>query len=333
LLEEEAIRSATGAYWELSQDEEGMLASSHNMQTNLSNTAIVLYALAQRDPSSPLIADTVRFLMNNRDADGAWASTYTTAWTLIGLDQVLKGTGELGGNYAFGASVNDDPIADGVAGGVDQLTAVQAQVPIQKLYPNYPNVLVVERSEGQGRLYYTAGLDISRPVEEVTPLSKGLTISRAVVPSGSDCESGSCEPIESAHAGQKVTVRLSLTLPQDMYYLAVTDSIPAGAEILDTSLKTSELGQDGGEPTVQTVYNPRRPFSEGWGWWFFNKPSIYDDHIAWTADSLPAGTYELTYTLVLLQPGQFRVLPARAWQIYFPETQANSAGSVFEIKP
>jgi hypothetical protein len=59
---------------------------------------------------------------------------------------------------------------------------------------------------------------------------------------------------------------------------------------------------------------------------------MYDDHITWTAERLPAGTYELTYTLVLLQAGQYRVLPARAWQLYFPEVQANSAGSVFEIK-
>ena len=37
-------------------------------------------------------------------------------------------------------------------------------------------------------------------------------------------------------------------------------------------------------------------------------------------------------TLVLLQAGQFRLLPARAWQIYFPEIYANSAGGLFEIK-
>lgn len=331
-LQEQVVRSATGAYWELSQDQEGLLASRLNMQTTLSNSAIVLYVLAQRDPASPLVADTARYLMANRDADGAWKSTYTTAWTLIGLDQVLKGTGELGGQYAFNAVLNGNPIADGVAGGVDQLTAVTAQVPIQRLYPDYPNVLVIERDGAAGRLYYTAGLQVNRPVEEVTPLSNGLSIKREYFAFGDECQNGECQPVESAQAGEKVRVRLTLTLPNDLYYVALSDYIPAGAEILDTSLKTTEIGMDV-EPSAEPLYNPRSPFSDGWGWWLFSQPQIYDDRIAWTADKLPAGTYELTYTLALLQPGQFRVLPARAWQLYFPETQANSAGSVFEIKP
>ena len=46
------------------------MASGYNMHTDLSNSAIVLYALAQHDPGSPLVADTVRFLMSNRNADG-----------------------------------------------------------------------------------------------------------------------------------------------------------------------------------------------------------------------------------------------------------------------
>jgi len=46
---------------------------------------------------------------------------------------------------------------------------------------------------------------------------------------------------------------------------------------------------------------------------------------------LSPGTYELTYTLVLVNPGEYQVLPARAWQFYFPEVQGNSEGDVFKI--
>jgi uncharacterized protein YfaS (alpha-2-macroglobulin family) len=63
----------------------------------------------------------------------------------------------------------------------------------------------------------------------------------------------------------------------------------------------------------------------------FSQPRIYDERIAWAADYLPAGTYELVYTLAILQPGEFRVLPARAWEFYFPEVFANSAGEVVKI--
>jgi uncharacterized protein YfaS (alpha-2-macroglobulin family) len=214
---------------------------------------------------------------------------------------------------------------------------VTAQAPVSRLYADYPNVLVIRRGDGQGRLYYTAGLEVSRPVEDVAPLSQGLSIERGVFPFGEACPAGNCDAaastaVASAAVGQKVTVRLSLTLPNPAHYLAVSDFIPAGAEILNVTLKTSELGVDG-EPQTQANYDPRRPFERGWGWWLFNAPQIYDDHILWTANYLPAGSYELTYTLALLQPGQYRVLPARAWQLYFPDVQANSAGSVFEITP
>jgi hypothetical protein len=76
----------------------------------------------------------------------------------------------------------------------------------------------------------------------------------------------------------------------------------------------------------------RKPFEQGWGWWYFNQPLIHDDHITWTADYLPAGIYELTYTLVLIHPGEYQVLPARAWEFYFPEVQGSSAGDVFLIE-
>ncbi len=328
-----AVRSASGANWEFAQDEEGRLAEGYNMQSSLANTAIVLYALAQHDPGSPLVADSVRFLMANRSAGGSWASTYAASWTLMALNQVLKGTAELHGNFQYEAALNGNQIIEGTASGAAQLSSVNAQVPIGDLYPDYPNALEIEREDGLGRLYYTAGLSVLRPVADVAPLSNGLSIVREVFPFGSDCLDEACEPILSAQVGEKVKVRLTATLPHDLYYLAVADYIPAGTEILDTSLKTSQIGEGESDPMGSTVYDPRRPFAQGWGWWLFNNAQIYDNHISWTADFLPAGTYELTYTLVLLQPGTYRTIPARAWQLYFPDIQANSAGSVFEIKP
>lgn len=329
-LQTDAVRSASGAFWPLAQTDDGRQAAGFNMQTDLSDTAVVVFALAQRDPGSPLVADAVRYLMAARGADGSWNSTYTTAWALMALNEVMKGTGETSGKFSFEATLNGNPFAQGQAAGASQVNPVTAQAPIGRLYADYPNVLTITRGDGSGRLYYTAGLEVSRPVEDVAPLSAGLSIERGVFPFGDACPDQDCEAVTSAVAGQKVTVRLSLTLPNPVHYLAVSDYIPAGAEILNVALKTSEQGVDG-EPQVQANYDPRRPFDRGWGWWLFNQPQIYDDHILWTANYLAAGSYELTYTLALLQPGQYRVLPARAWQLYFPDVQANSAGSVFEI--
>jgi hypothetical protein len=161
-------------------------------------------------------------------------------------------------------------------------------------------------------------------VEDIQPLDQGVAVSRAYY-ANEPCPSTGCVPISSAQAGDLVRVRLSLTVPETAYYLLVEDYIPAGSEVLDTRLLTSQ----------QEIpdYDPRRPFEDGWGWWLFSNPQVFDDRIAWAVDSLPAGTYELTYTLVILQPGEYQVLPARARQFYFPEVQGTSAGAVFEIEP
>jgi alpha-2-macroglobulin len=162
-------------------------------------------------------------------------------------------------------------------------------------------------------------------VDEIAPLNKGISIERVYLPDSQKCPSGSCSPISSAHSGDIVTVRLTVNIPESMYYLMVEDYIPAGSEVLDASLKTNQ-------PGATPSYDPLHPFDEGWGWWYFSSARIYDDHIAWSAQTLPSGTYEFTYQLVILQPGEYRVLPARAWQFYFPEVQGLSAGKIFTIE-
>ncbi|MCJ7703233.1 MAG: hypothetical protein MUO62_16750, partial [Anaerolineales bacterium] len=152
------------------------------------------------------------------------------------------------------------------------------------------------------------------PAADVDPLSQGISVSRSTIPQANT-------PLA---VGSMPTVKVTLTLENEAYYLVVEDYLPAGAEILDTSLKTSLLGA--------ASLDVSRPFEHGWGWWYFNDPLVYNDHITWAADYLPAGTYELTYTLVLTHPGEFQVLPARAWEFYFPEVQGHSAGDLFKIE-
>jgi uncharacterized protein YfaS (alpha-2-macroglobulin family) len=126
---------------------------------------------------------------------------------------------------------------------------------------------------------------------------------------------------------------LTLVLPHDSHYVMVEDFIPAGMEILNRSLKTSQQGMEETDASAQVQFDDRNPFADGWGWWLFHEPQIRDDGILFSADYLPAGTYVLTYTLVPLQAGEYRVLPAHAWESFFPEVQGTSAGAVFEIKP
>ncbi len=325
-LQASAIRSATGAHWE-------ELAPSYiNMATPISTSAIVVYALAQLDADSPLLVDAMRYLMANRLADGTWGSTYSTAWTVMAAAEYVRETGELAGNFAFSADLNNLTLASGQAEGLG--VPVVAAVPLSQLYQDAPNALNVQREAGGGRLYYTAALKVYRPVEDVAPLDRGISVSREFSVFGVESCSPAepCASIQQAATGQLLKVRLVLTLKNPAYYLLVEDYLPAGAEILNTALKTNQQTPVF-EEQPQPLFDVDQPYARGWGWWLFSAPRIYDDHIAWSADYLPAGTYELTYYISLLQPGDFRVLPARAWQFYFPEVQGNSAGEIFSITP
>jgi len=321
-LQSTAIRSATGVHWE--EDNPCWC----NMTSSLTNSAIVIYALAQIEPASTVLPDAVNYLMSNREANGYWSSCYESTWILLAMNEVMKGTGELRSNYAFSANLNGTQIAIGEAGGETQLIPVTTSVPINTLYPHDPNAIEIQRESGTGRLYYTAALNVSRPAEDVAPLDRGISVNRAYFPFGSDLKTAS--PVNSTKVGDMLTVRLTIVVPTDIYHFVVEDYIPAGTEILNTNLKTSQLGE-GGEPGP--LYDPRDPFASGWGWWMFNAALIYDDHISWTASYLPAGTYDLTYTLTVLQAGEYHLLPAHAWMFYFPEVQGNSAGGMVEIEP
>jgi hypothetical protein len=240
----------------------------------------------------------------------------------MSLTEVMKGTGELAGDFEFAAQLNGIGLIESAAGGDAKLNPVRASVPLSSLYPQDPNALVLQRGVGPGKLYYTAHLNVLRPVEDVTALDRGVSISRSY--ETVDGRSLMTGPDIQALAGEPVVTRLAITLKNAAYYLVIEDYIPAGAEIVNTDLKTTQQ--------FSIEYDPRDPFKAGWGWWYFNQPQIYDERIAWSVDYLPAGTYELTYIFLPNQPGEYRVIPSRAWEFYFPEVSGNSAGARIFIK-
>jgi uncharacterized protein YfaS (alpha-2-macroglobulin family) len=323
-LESSAIMTASGAHWETPR--ENIFTTGSSIYT----TSIVVYVLAQLDSANQVVYNAVRYLAAHRNARGLWSIGHENAWALIALNEAMIGFGDLNADFAFHATLNGGPLASGDVSGNQVLEPTKAQVPLEFLSPHLPNLLTIQREDGLGRLYYRAVLNVNRPVEEVRPIDAGMRIER--VYTASDCKKN-CPALATLQldSDKPITARLTLVLPNESHYVMVEDFIPAGMEILNRSLKTSQQGIDSTQVEVQ--FEDNDPFSEGWGWWLFNEPQIRDDGILFTADYLPSGTYVLTYTLIPLQAGEYRVLPAHAWESFFPEVQGTSAGAVFEIKP
>ncbi|HEY9077589.1 MAG TPA: Ig-like domain-containing protein [Anaerolineaceae bacterium] len=326
-LQGKAIRSATGANWQNAKQ------NWQNFSTPVLNTAVVTYTIAQFTPQSPLLSDAVRYLVMNRQPGGGWNSAFESAWVLTSLTEVMRSSGDLQGKFDYTAVLNNAPLLNGkVETPSSALNPVTSMVPLTKLSSNEPNALKISRTAGQGRLYYRAFLQVNRPVETAPANNRGISVSRYYTQGNLDCRKVACPAINAIQIGiqNQVLAHITIVIPEDMYYVVVEDTIPAGAEILNAGLQTSQEITPGKQR--QPEINPRAPFSRGWGWWWFNQPKIYDERIQWVAQYLPAGTYELTYRFIPNLAGEYRVIPAHAWQLYFPEVEGASAGGIFTIK-
>lgn len=321
-LESQALRSATGVSWESEQGAWFLPGSP------IFNTSVAAFTLAQLDPASASLTPALRYLLVNQDTQGGWRSPFDSAWTLMAMVEALQGTGDTKAEFDFQVTLNDLQIAEGSA------SSVRADLPVETLYADSPNALLFQRSAGPGTLYYRADLRTYQSAQAAEPVNRGIIVQRDYYPSGTNCPGAAdCDAIQAFDLDpndptQTVVVALTVTVPHDMYHFMLEDHIPSGAEVLDNDLKSSNWGEEA--PSSQ--YDPRSPFNGGWGWWWFDDPQIYDDHLLWTAAYLPAGTYTLVYQLVPLQRGAYQVLPAHAWQYFFPEVMGTSAGDLFEIE-
>jgi len=327
-LEGRAVRSATAVHWESER------LSWSLPGTPIFNTAVAVYTLAQLDPASASLPLALRYLMTHQNANKLWSSTFESAWVLMAVAKAVQGTGDYQADFDFRATLNEVVIAEGLAAGPESLNSVTASTGIDTLDPDAPNPLRISRGAGDGTLYYRVDLNTYQPAKTAQAVQRGINLHREYYHSGEECPEGEgCLPIESIRIdpedpSQYITVVLTVNVSQAMYHLLIEDFIPSGTEVLNPGLLTS--------PTVPESpfgrYDPRDPFAGGWGWWYFNPPQIYDDHVLWSADYVPAGTYVLTYELLPYQRGAYQVLPAHAWQFFYPEVQGTTPGDLFIIE-
>ncbi len=309
--------SATGAHWE----EE--YADWWNWGSDTRTTALVLDALIRAAPESDLLPNAVRWLMVARQGDH-WQTTQETVWAVIAFTEWMTLTGELQGRYDYSLSVNREPLAEQTVTPETVRQGEVLRVAVSDLLRDAVNRVVVARGEGEGVLYYTAHLDLRLPASEVKALSRGITVQRAYFLAGD-----SDTPVASAKLGDVINVRLTLTLPEDVYYFVLEDPIPAGTEGVDTSLLTTSRAVE--EPTLER--EGEEDLYWYWGWWWFDRTEIRDEQTNLYADYLPRGTYVYTYQVRATVAGAFQTMPAHAYAFYFPEVFGRTDGALFTVAP
>jgi uncharacterized protein YfaS (alpha-2-macroglobulin family) len=117
-------------------------------------------------------------------------------------------------------------------------------------------------------------------------------------------------------AGARVRVRLSMVAVSRRYHVALVDPIPAGLEAMNPELAvTGSIPQDPKESTNR------------WWWWrvWYEHQNLRDERAEAFASLLWDGVYNYSYVARATTPGVFVVPPAKAEEMYHPETFGRSA--------
>ena len=317
-----AILSATGAHWE------EHYRDWWAMNTDTRSTAVILDALARLDPKNELIPNVVRWLMVARKG-GHWETTQETAWALIAFTDWMQVTGELKGNYEYAVALNGKELTSGQVTPDNVDESVKLRVAVADLLRDQGNYLNIGRGPGDGRLYYTAHLRVYLPVEEIEPLNRGIIVYRQYTDANcTPTKDAPCPEVQEVRVGDTVRVKLTIIAPHDLYYVVVEDPLPAGGEAIDTGLATTSVLDR--SPWLKRQNNARSEFY--WWWWhWYSRTEMRDDKVVLFADYLPKGTYEYTYTFRATIPGEYRVIPTVASEMYFPEVFGRSDGRLLTI--
>lgn len=305
-----AVLSGTGAHFEETRRD------WWNWDSNTRTTAIILGTLVKLTPQSDLIPNIVRWLVVARK-DRAWETTQETAWAIMSLTDFMVASNELKGNYPYTVNLNGKELTKGQAAPANLKVTQALATDVLTLLKDQANKISVNRGDGEGTLYYTATLHVDQPVEAIKPTARGLDFKRTYYVAG--------KAVTEAKVGDLITVSLDLFIPHDLHYVVVNDPIPAGTEMVDTSLQTtSQIGQPPQLDKVDARY--------GWGWWWWSDTQLKTEKAVLTARYLPSGTYKYVYQIRASSPGVYRVIPPNGNEFYFPEVFGRGAGSLFTVK-
>jgi alpha-2-macroglobulin len=287
------------------------------MHTDTRTTAIVLQAILRIDPSNALAPRIVRALLTMRHR-GHWDTTQSTVQSIFGLVEYLTLTRELEGAFTATVSVDGEHIAKAAFDASTILTRTESAIPPTALDEGQMNRIAIDK-DGPGRLYYDFLLTYFWKAQEILPAEEGISVMREITP-----VAGS---LSRPTVGGTYKVKLTITVPEHRYFVAVESPHPAGFEGIDFTLQTTQryLEEEAGQ---------RR--NEPWWWdpsWIFNHREFRDDQVFLFADELPAGVYHYEYLVRATLPGTFQWRPARAYEMYFPEVFGNTENAVVEVTP
>jgi len=283
------------------------------LQSDRRTDGLVLDALISVSPKSDLIPKIVSGLMAGQTS-GRWANVQENAFILLALRHYYDAFETAGADFVAGIWLGDRFAGQHAFTGHTTERAT-VSIPTSVLTAD-GNSDVTLGNDGTGRLYYRLGLQTASANLVLTPLDRGFVVSRTyrAVDNPADV-ARNADGTWHIRAGARVRVQLELVSRSAQTHVALIDPLPAGLQILNPDLATTPRDLD-----PKTGKSAAGALPATWYPTWYDHQNLRDDRAEAFAGQLQGGVYEYSYLAQATTNGTFVAPPARAEQIYAPET-------------
>ncbi|MDP2927027.1 MAG: alpha-2-macroglobulin family protein [bacterium] len=289
-------------------------------ETPIKDTALYLKALSKDQSENPFLDKVVRWILNSREKDGAWGSTNNTLQVVDAFTDYLNWKKETESDFSLSLQVNDNPADNFRFEPRTILDQFKKLIPLKELKFNENNLVKFIKEDlnsSNNGFYYDLVLKYYLPADQIAPRDEGFSITRSFYRLD---DAKNEKPVVEAKTGDVLRVNLQITVPKSRHFVAVEDYIPAGLEIVNLDLATEQKSLRLQEKELtNSEFQPS--FKE-----------LRDDQAFLFTENLEPGVYEFDYYVRAMAKGNFIHLPARAYEMYFPENFGRTAGSYFVVR-
>jgi uncharacterized protein YfaS (alpha-2-macroglobulin family) len=297
--------------------------------SNVRASAVVLDGFVRRGDDRLFVERLVRWLLAAR-VQGRWPNTQDNISALRALVAYYKAFEAEPPDMTASAAIGSTLLGTATFKGrstTTQSVRLSMRDLVDRLAGPSPTPDLVLSRVGTGRLYYTARL-ASASLDSPPPMDRGMTVERHYE---KYVENGTSPAATSFDAGDLVRVTLTITVPKERRFVAVTDPLPAGFEPVDGWFRTtaSDLARD-----ASTLHTDDS--AVGWqDWWRhggFDNVEKYDDRVIVFGTRLGEGRHEFSYIVRATTAGTFKAAGPEAEEMYAPEVQGRAAATTVIIK-
>ncbi len=284
------------------------------LHSNRRADAVLLEALVVDQPGSDLITKLVRGLLGHRTA-GRWSNTQENAWVLLAMDRYFQTFESRAPDFVARVWLGEQFAVSRAFQG-RSTDNVGLDLPMQFVHEisgdAEDDLPLLIQKQGQGRLYYRVGLRYAPVDLSLGPADHGFTVERIYEAVDDPADVSRDEDgVWHIRAGARVRVRLTMAAPARRVHVALVDPLPAGLEILNP-----ELAVTADPPRDRDRSGASRHW---WGSWYQHQ-NLRDERAEAFTSYLWAGVYQYSYLARATTPGAFVAPPARAEEMYAPET-------------